>query len=416
MITSLIKNTESNVHSQNDQFVNTKDEINLYVSESFKTLYNEKSCDIDMQNFFLSQIQSNITDSENEDLVKYVDEEEIYSIIKNMNLNKSPGIDGIPLEFFIYYWDIIKPELCLIYNSIIDNLCLKGSQYIGIISLIYKGGEEENLDSWRPISLLCVDMKILAKVLAQRLKKPIINIIHKHQYCAPYRTIIDANNNIRDIIYFCNETNVPGVIVNLDWSKAFDKVDIIFLWRVMSKMGFSELFINILKIFYSFRKSQCIINGFLTEEFDIKRGVRQGCPLSMLLFILSQEPLYAAIENNNQIKPFKTPNSHIKLQGYADDTNFILSDDQSIKEVFRIVNMFESATSASLNLNKTKIFGIGLWKDRVSWPITNVNIQVGSMSLLGIKYTNNFVESAGLCWSDVNIRISKKVQTLYKRK
>ena len=123
-----------------------------------------------MQNFFLSQIQSNITDSENEDLVKYVDEEEIYSIIKNMNLNKSPGIDGIPLEFFIYYWDIIKPELCLIYNSIIDNLCLKGSQYIGIISLIYKGGEEEKLDSWRPISLLCVDMKILAKVLAQRLK------------------------------------------------------------------------------------------------------------------------------------------------------------------------------------------------------------------------------------------------------
>ena len=61
-------------------------------------------------------------------------------------------------------------------------------------------------------------------------------------------------------------------------------------------------------------------------------------------------------------------------------------------------------------------FGIGLWKDRVSWPIRNVNIQVGSMSVLGIKYTNNFVESADLCWSDVNIRISKKVQTLYKRK
>ena len=100
MITSLIKRSESNINSQNDQFINTKDEINLYVSESFKDLYDEKNCDIDMQNFFLSQIQSNITDSENEDLVKYVDEEEIYSIIKNMNLNKSPGIDGIPLEFF----------------------------------------------------------------------------------------------------------------------------------------------------------------------------------------------------------------------------------------------------------------------------------------------------------------------------
>ena len=147
-------------------------------------------------------------------------------------------------------------------------------------------------------------MKILAKIFAERLKKPIINVIHKHQYCAPNKTIIDANNNIRDIIFYSNEENIPGVIVNLDWSKAFDKVDIKFLWKVMLKMGFSENFINILKIFYSFRKSKCIINGFLTEEFDIERGVRQGCPLSMLLFIISQEPLYKAIENNCQIKPF----------------------------------------------------------------------------------------------------------------
>ena len=132
----------------------------------------------------------------------------------------------------------------------------------------------------------------------------------------------------------------------------------------MLRMGFSEHFINILMIFYSFRKSRCIINGFLTEDFNIERGVRQGCPLSMLLFIISQEPLYIAIENNNQIKPFKTPNSNVKLQGYADDTNFILSDDQSIKEAFKIIKMYESATATSLNIEKTKIFGIGRWRGR----------------------------------------------------
>ena len=111
MLTSLRKNNESNVHSLNNNVVNTKDDINSYVSDFFKNLYKDKICDIQMQNFFLSQIQSNITDSENEELIKYVDELEVFMCIKNMNFNKFPGIDGIPLEFFVLYWDIIKSEL-----------------------------------------------------------------------------------------------------------------------------------------------------------------------------------------------------------------------------------------------------------------------------------------------------------------
>ena len=105
-------------------------------------------------------------------------------------------------------------------------------------------------------------MKILAKIFAERLKSPIIKIIHKHQYCAPNRTIIDANNNIRDIIYFSNEENIPGVIINLDWSKAFDKVDIKFLWKVMLKMGFSENFIKILNCFIHLEKVDVLLMDF----------------------------------------------------------------------------------------------------------------------------------------------------------
>ena len=95
----------------------------------------------------------------------------------------------------------------------------------------------------------------------------IIKVIHKDQYCAPNKTIIDVNNNIRDLIYYSNEENIPGAIINIDWSKAFDKVDIEFLWQVMLKMGFSRDFIKIIKIFYMSRSSKCLVNGFLTEEF-----------------------------------------------------------------------------------------------------------------------------------------------------
>ena len=92
----------------------------------------------------------------------------------------------------------------------------------------------------------------------------------------------------------------------------------------------------------------------------------------MLLFIISQEPLYSAFENNILIRPFRTPNCDIKLQGYADGTNLILADDQSIVEALKFVKMFELATGASLNISKTKIFGIGLWKGRTSWHIADV--------------------------------------------
>ena len=117
----------------------------------------------------------------------------------------------------------------------------------------------------------------------------------------------------------------------------------------------------------------------LTDAFDIKQGIRQDCLLFMLLFIISRESLCTTIESSSQIKPFITLHSNIKLQGYADDTNFILSDDQSIKEAFEIVRQFESATAASLNLDKTKLFGIGLWKQRTTWPITNAKVKVDSI-------------------------------------
>ena len=149
-----------------------------------------------------------------------------------------PGIDGIPLEFFIAYWDIIKAELCEIYNTIIRNLRLGDKQNMGIIFLIFKGGEEKYLSSRRPLSLLCVDIKILAKIIAERLKAPIVKVIHKDQYCAPDKTIIDVNNNIRDIIYYSNEEDVPGAIINLDWSKAFDKVNISFFMANYGENGF----------------------------------------------------------------------------------------------------------------------------------------------------------------------------------
>ena len=119
-------------------------------------------------------------------------------------------------------------------------------------------------------------------------------------------------------------------MINIDLKKAFDSVDHDFLFKIMKKMGFSQLFINWIKILYNGIEITVLINGHLGNYFNINRGVRQGCPLSMILYVISQEPLYQAIKQTKQIDPLDIPCKPIKLLGYADNTTFFIKSDIAI--------------------------------------------------------------------------------------
>ena len=156
----------------------------------------------------------------------------------------------------------------------------------------------------------------------------------------------------------------------LHWSKAYDRVDHNFLYAALRKLGFNEHFVNIIKLFSSDLESTIQINGNLTEKISIGRGIRQGCPLSMMLYVLFKEALYCHIKSNNLIKGPELPNDNsLKVLGFADDTNFLLRDNNSILESMKTIEKFEKATGAKLNKDKTKIYGLGAWKERVEWPL-----------------------------------------------
>ena len=146
------------------------------VDKYYKQLYTTENCNHQKQNNFLANIHNKMTDIDNSTLVNTISIVEMYETISNMSLCKSPGIDRIQVEFYIYYWYIIKYEMCEIFNCVISNLKLEGNQNLGIITLISKyKNNDEKLSAWRPISLLCVDTKILAKMFAERLKDVIEN-------------------------------------------------------------------------------------------------------------------------------------------------------------------------------------------------------------------------------------------------
>ena len=154
-----------------------------------------------------------------------------------------------------------------------------------------------NVKNWRPISLLNVDFKILAKCLASKLKKCIVTIIHLDQPCGiKGRAIFENIIFPQDTIFLANKQNNPlAIIVSLDQSKAFDRVNRGFMLRVLRNFDFGEAFINWIKTLYTNTASQICISGFVSEAFSLERGVRQGCPLLPMLYTLISETLLIAI-------------------------------------------------------------------------------------------------------------------------
>ena len=125
-------------------------------------------------------------------------------------------------------------------------------------------------------------------------------------------------------------------------------------FKVLQTLGFGETFVNWIKVLYSDIESALVINNTLSKFFPINRSVRQGCPLSMSLFILFQEPFYRAVIASRIIRPVTLPaSSELKIIGYADDSTLLVRDDQSLVEVYNIIVNFEKATGSILNKSKT---------------------------------------------------------------
>ena len=332
--------------------LNNQSDISKYITSYHENIYREVATSKRKQDWFLAFIDKIITDLDNEELTKYISDEEIYLIIKSFDPNKSPGIDGLPIEFYIKFFNIIKVEFCQVLRNCLLKNMLSESQRKAIIILLFKGGDCNLISSMRPISLICVDIKILSKLIAKRIEPFLHKCISQEQYCGKNKSIVDCNNATRDLIYYIYENNETGALINIDLQRAFDSVDHQFLYKVLRKMGFSETFISWIKLFYKDIVSLVLVNGHQGDTFKIRRGVRQGCPLSMILYIIAQEPLYQAIKKTHQIRSLDIPCQKKKVIGYADDSTFVVKSELDIIYIFTILKHFELASAVKLNTKK----------------------------------------------------------------
>ena len=172
------------------------------------------------------------------------------------------------------------------------------------ITLIPKQNKDITIiDNWRPFSLLNVDYKMAAKVIANRVKDITTKIIDHSQ--TGFIKGRYKGENIRllfEIIDAAEEENKPGLIFFSDFEKAFDSVDHSYMINCLKHFNFGEDFIKWIDLFYSDAKSCVTNNGCLSNFFPIKRGVRHGCPLSPYLFIICIELLSHKITSSEDIK------------------------------------------------------------------------------------------------------------------
>lgn len=173
----------------------------------------------------------------------------------------------------------------------------------GLITLLYKKGDRTDLKNWRPISLLNCDYKILAKMISSRLAHVLEDIIEPDQTCSvPNRSIITNGLLLRDLVQIAHEKNIPAALISLDQLKAFDRVIWDFLFQTMTAFNFHPTFISWIKLLYTDIFSCVRVNSHLTETFSLTRGVRQGCPLSPLLYIIVAEVFANSIQQNSNIQ------------------------------------------------------------------------------------------------------------------
>ena len=360
-------------------------DVILNFSNFYKTLFTSQPLDETKTNYFLSNLERKLTDLDSESCEGPLFEGECLAALRGMPKNKTPGIDGLPCEFYLSFWDLIGSDFVAVSNFCFDTGSLSPTQRQGVISLLYKKGDELEARNWRPISLLCVDYKIMARSLAKRLLNVIGSVVSPDQTCGiPGRSASENIALIRDVVNFSAENDKSVAVISFDQEKAFDRVEWSFLHQVLTTMGFGPSFCGWVKLLYTNVRSAVQVNGFLSGFFSVGRGVRQGCPLSPLLYVLVAETLACTIRADPIIVGLHLPvgNTELRVSQYADDTTAIVSTDHSIRRIFDLFLEYELASGAKLNNSKCHGLWLGSWANR-SESIVPIQWSSDSISILG---------------------------------
>ena len=400
-----VKKSISKLLDENNKVIKEQGEILNTIKDYYEKLYTSKKTDeISSKKYiFDTKLDNILNNKEKLDCDGEVTDTECSEAIGNMKLNKSPGLDGLTVEFYRAFWGKLKIVLTDIYNKSYNEALMSYSQRSSILSLLFKKGDPLCLDNYRPISLLNVDLKLISHVLA-RLKKVLPKIINVDQTEYVKNRFIGFNlRQIQDIIDYADIYKIEGAIIFLDFTKAFDSSEWNFMLNTLKHFGFNESFINWIKTLYTDIQTCVMNNEWVSEMFKNTRGIRQGYPLSALLFVLPVEIKASRLRNNKDIKGFQIKideKTHsIKISQLADDTTLFCTSKEEIYLAFNEIETFGSFSGLLKNKNKTGEIWVGKLKHSKN-KIEGIKWLEKPIKALGVYFGNNKEECEKLNWEN----------------
>ncbi len=342
-----------------------------------------------------TDLEAKISDNQATCIDRALTRSEVVDAISQMATGKAPGLDGLPSELWKTYlrqyqsdtkkgrpaFDVAR-AMQMVYNDIEGHGLIAGSRFAeGWICPIYKlKKDQRDIVNYRPITLLNSDYKIMTRMLAMRVAGIADTLIHRDQAgFVPGRQIFSHIRLSQMMIAYAEAEEVNGMIVALDQEKAYDRIDHEYLWATLRAYGFPDSFVRTVRSLYTGAVSLVMVNGEKSGEFTITRGVRQGDPMSCLLFDIAIEPL-ATMLRKSALHGFRIPGvtERVLAALFADDTTAYLHESDDYAVLTTILRKWCEASRAKFNEDKTEHIPIGTKAYREAVLTRTSNARVSS--------------------------------------
>lgn len=312
--------------------------------------------------------------------------EEVEAVFPALPRGVSPGLDGLPYEFYIHFWGVLGPPFLAMAREALhaaegaeqqpDQPVLPPSMLVGLIVLIFKGGAERDvrdLASYRPITLLNCDYRLLARVLCSRLASPLASVVDATQTAfLPGRWIGDNVLFHLEEVQYLVETGTEGCVVLLDYEKAYDRCVRDWVYQVMEHMGFPDLVVRWVRLMLAGTRARVSLNGHYTAPFPVRSSVQQGSPLSTLLYNITVQPMAAHLRQQQRVGalraiPLPDGTPAPPCHQHADDTSLHVRGPADVAVALSpggSVGLHCRASGARLNQGKCKGLRVGAHPER----------------------------------------------------
>ena len=297
-----------------------------------------------------------VSPNQQETLLAPIDLEEIIRLSGRASRTSSPGVDGLPygtLRLFLRH-PAVGPLAVTVYNGALNKACFPESWSQSLMTLIPKKGDPSKLTNLRPIQLVCTDSKNFTRILNQRIMDVADQIINPHQLgFMPGKYIAQTGLMVKMILenaaafYASSEYHHHGLL--LDQQKAYDRVNLEYLEQVLLHYGFPLVFVQSLYSLFKYNRIHINVKGVLSTQAVLKsRGLKQGGPISCILYNFSLEPLLHSLLDDTQFSGFHFFEQYpqnvlalppIKLLCYADDTLLFLRDSVDLDRMLEYLEL-----------------------------------------------------------------------------